>query len=181
MWHDRWHSFLWVWVWVSSSQRIPLSDLARNPHKELVREISCKTGRRRGKASPRVVNIRMQAAGESSQQKSRERRLLSKELGPADPVAGLANVRRWVQRSWWLCGNFARINSRNSPQISQKWSQTSHFLRLELTQVRDSLFFFFFHPLGCVLLCLVCFVKQCEILLAGDERNHLTIRWPWVV
>ena len=50
--------WVWVWVrvWVSASQRIPLSVLARNPQKGLVRDISEETGRRRGKQGPRVVN-----------------------------------------------------------------------------------------------------------------------------
>ena len=37
-----------------ASQRIPLSILAQNPHKELEREISHETGRRRGKEGPRT-------------------------------------------------------------------------------------------------------------------------------
>ena len=41
-----------VSVGVGASQRIPLSVLARNPHKGLVREISHETERERGKNGP---------------------------------------------------------------------------------------------------------------------------------
>ena len=46
MLHDGGHSFLWM----SASQKIPLSGLAQNLDKGLAREISYETGRRRGKA-----------------------------------------------------------------------------------------------------------------------------------
>ena len=39
-----------LWVWVSASQRISLSTMVQNPHKELVCKISYETGKRRGKA-----------------------------------------------------------------------------------------------------------------------------------
>ncbi len=46
----RWVAFVSVGVGLGASQRIPLSVLARIPHKGLVREISYETGIRRGKA-----------------------------------------------------------------------------------------------------------------------------------
>ena len=49
----RWVAFVSVSVGVGASQRITLSVLARSPHKGLVRKISHKTGRGRGKEAPR--------------------------------------------------------------------------------------------------------------------------------
>ena len=49
-----------VWVWVSASQKIPLSVLARNPDKRLARDISHETGRGRGKEGPRAEQRRKQ-------------------------------------------------------------------------------------------------------------------------
>ena len=47
----RWVAF--VSVGVGASQRIPLSVLARNPHKDLSRKISHEIGRERGKEGPK--------------------------------------------------------------------------------------------------------------------------------
>ena len=60
-------------------------------------------------------------------------------LGCVDPDAGLAKMS---QHSRWLCGNFAQIHARDSSQNAWKVSQTSLFLRLELTQVLVWLFSF---------------------------------------
>ena len=59
------------------------------------------------------------------------------------------------QHSWWLCGSFTRIHARDSSQNAKKESQTSPFLRLELTQVCS----LFFHPLGFVC-CVLCVRKE---------------------
>ena len=94
----------------------------------------------------------------------RKRRL----IGSVDPEAGLVNARGWMsQRSWWLCGNFAWIHTRDSPQKHRMLGkcQTSPFLCLELTQVCS----FFSSTLSVVY---VVSVKKCEIPLAGGERNH---------
>ena len=104
---------------VGTCQKMPLSVLARNPHKRFVREISYETGRGRGKEGP--IEKRSQSAEETrAENKAVSRRSLSKEVdridqsreqgsrqesGEADgrkkwlqePVvsdAGLANVRR---------------------------------------------------------------------------------------
>ena len=78
-WHDRWHSFLWVWV--SASKRIPLSVLAQNPHKRLGHNISYETRSQHGKAK-----------SQSSQQKSEEGNSQKRWL----PSKESANVRGWV-------------------------------------------------------------------------------------
>ena len=72
-------------------QRIPLSVLARNPHKGLVREISHQIGEktREGKVPELSTEERSQQkrAVNRSRGKAtvRERRMLSEELGPVDP------------------------------------------------------------------------------------------------
>ena len=43
-----------VWVWVGTSQKIPLSVLAQNPHKGLAHKISYETRRGREKEVPRA-------------------------------------------------------------------------------------------------------------------------------
>ena len=78
------------------------------------------------------------------------------------------------QHSWWLCGNFTQVHAHDSAQNVRKVSQTSPFLRLELTQARDCLFFFTSTlSVVCVVFCVS--VKKCEITLAGDKKNHETI------
>ena len=79
-----------VWVWVSASQRIPLSVLARNPHKGLARKISHETARR-GKEGTRTEERRRQNREvDGTEQSAGESRRL---LGPVDSEAGLANER----------------------------------------------------------------------------------------
>ena len=81
-----------------------------------------------------------QSTGESSRQKS----------GEADGRTNVVGQREKIsQHSWWLRENFARIHARDSSQNARKVSQTSPFLRLELTQFR--ICSLFFHHLGCVL------------------------------
>ena len=100
-------------MWVSASQRIALSVLARNPHKELVREISYETGRR----------------GNARFQYSQQERVVNRNQREATARRGarICGTRGWVgqrermsQCSWWLCGNFARIHVRDSPQMHSK-------------------------------------------------------------
>ena len=144
VWLDRWHSF--IWVWVCTSQRIPLSVLARNPHKGRAHEITYETGRRRGKArsqgrkQKKAVNRTGQSAeGGSPQKRTLKRR--EQELGPVDSEVGLANVRGWVNVTDGCVG----ISLEYTLAIAHSYtkvSQTSPFLRLELTQVRACLFFF---------------------------------------
>ena len=96
-------------VGVGASQRIPLSVLARNPHKGLAREISHETRRGRGKEGPRAVKRgrqstevdrpRQRTAKSSQENREFDRREQSTEVGggllqgPVDSKAGLANVQ----------------------------------------------------------------------------------------
>ena len=91
MWHYGWHPFLCVF----SSQRIPLSVLARNPHKGFVREISHETGSEGGKEGPREGHSQQKGAEEDSRQERAVKR---------------RSVRKWEsgreetsqQKSAWL-------------------------------------------------------------------------------
>ena len=116
LWHDVGHSFLLVWVWVSASQRIPLSALARNPHKGLARKISNETGRRQEKVRSQGSQEELAAV--------RERR--RSEKGSRQRGAGTCGLRsqgnqreRMSQCSWWLCGNSARIHARDSHRCTE--------------------------------------------------------------
>ena len=93
----RWvHSFLWVLVWVSASQRIPLFALKRNPHKGVAREISCETGRRRRKARSQTSEQKKAVNRSRGKATVRERRLISEQLAPVDSEARSANARGWT-------------------------------------------------------------------------------------
>ena len=168
VWHDEWHSFLWVWV--SANQRIPLSVLALNPHKRVVRDIFLRDRMKTRKGKVPGHSRRRQSAKESGQRKATAK-WGAKTCGHRGRVG---QRERMSRRSWWLCGNFARIHARVSPQMHrklQKSPQTSPFLILELTQVRACLFFFFSTLLVVYFVSCV-FVKKCEIPLAGDERIY---------
>ena len=112
----------------------------------------------------KAVNKRGKSTGKCSRSEVKNRRLLSEELGSVDPEAGLANVS---QRSWWLCGNFARIHARDSPQKS-----VINFSLLALGANPSSWLFVLCSTLSVVYVVSCVFVKQFEMPLAGDERNH---------
>ena len=119
----------------------------------------------------------VERTGQSAEQGSRQKRAGARACG----LRGRVGQReRMSQYSWWLCGNFIQIHTCDSSQNAIKVSKTSLFLHMELTTVYDSLFFFS-SPLSVVYVVFCVSVKKCEILLARDERNHQTIRWPWVV
>ena len=184
VWHDVGHSFLWVWVWVSANQKIPLSVLARNPYKGFEREISLETGRRRGKVRSQgrtEESSQQKWTEEGSQQERavnrsrgkpmvRERRL----LGPVDSEAGLANMRGWVS----VLGGFVGISHENTlamaPRCTESYKKTViNFSLLALgTNPSPCLPVLFSSTLSIVYVVFCVFVKKCEIPLAGDERNH---------
>ena len=79
-------------------------------------------------------------------------------LGPVDLELGLANVRGWVS----VPGGFLGISLEYTLALAHRYtesyvkvSQTSPFLRLELTQVRVCLFSFL-PPSRLCMLCFVC-------------------------
>ena len=143
----RWWAFVvCLWLWMSASQRIPLSALARNWQEGLAREISYETGRRPGKARS---EIREQRGVNDSQGKAtvREKQLLEEELGPVDLEAESVSTRGWVS----VPGRWVKISLGYTLAIAtepqkhihaRKVLKTSPFLRLGPTQVRSCLFFF---------------------------------------
>ena len=171
LWHDGWHSFLWLWV--SASQRIALSVLVQNPHKELACAISNEPGRRQGKTKSQ--------GSQQKPEKSNSQRKAAAEQGTriCGPKGRVTQHERMSQYSRWLCRNFAQIHTHDSQmhRKPQKSAQTSPFLCLGLTQVRACLFFFL--PLSVVYVISCVFVKQCEMSPAGEERNHKMIGWQW--
>ena len=131
VWHNVGHSFLWVWV---NASQIPLSVLARNSHKELAREISHETGRRRGKA-------RFQR---SEQKKAVSRRGQSTEVGGSRRSEKGDCWDLWTQRSGWptwedesaFLWEFRSNTRSREPTCTESYakvSQTSTFFNLELT------------------------------------------------
>ena len=140
MWPDGGHS----WMWVSASQRIPLSALARNAQKVLACEISYETGKRWEKA--RFQSNQQNIGVSDSQGKAtvRERELLKEQLAPEVPEAELDSSRGWAS----VPGSCAGISLEytlvivTDAQRCQKVPKTTPFLRLWLIQARACLFFF---------------------------------------
>ena len=125
-----------VWVWVSTSHRILLFVLVRNPLKGLAREISHETGRRRGKEGPRAEQRRRQSRGgrteKWTEQGNRLERAVNKSQGKltarmCGPRDRVDQRERMSPHSWWLCGNFVRTHAPDSSLNAKKVSQTSHF------------------------------------------------------
>ena len=152
---------LWHDVCICASQRNPLFVLAWNPQDFL----GDQKRTRKGKVWRQSTEVRGRWW--------LEKWLLSKELGLVDPEAGLANVRGWVSVPGGCIGILLgyTLAIARSTENHTKVSQTSPFLHLELTQVRDRLFFFSF-TLSVVYVMSCVFVKLCEMPQAGDERNH---------
>ena len=149
LWHVVGHSFLWVGV--SANQRNPFVCFDPNITQRVCgRDYQRDRKRTREGRSQREqkkpVDRTGQSAGESSHQKSGEvegwkRRL----LGSLDSDVELANVRGWVS----VPGGFVRISlvytfaiAHRCTESYTKVSQTSSFLRLELTQVHVCLLSF---------------------------------------
>ena len=111
-----------------------------------------------GRQGPRAVNRTRQSARERAINRSRgKRKTTARNCGPRRRVG---QCERISQHSRWLCGNFARIQACDSPQMHRKLhkvSQISSFLCLELTQVRVCSLFF--HSLGWVY-CVLCICEE---------------------
>ena len=176
MWHDGYHSFLWVWAWVSASQRIPSSRLVRNPHKGLACEISYETGRRRGKARSPGSQQKRGVSDSLERAIVRERQQLKEELGLVDPEAGLASARVWVSVPGSCVGISFEYTLVTATEC-QKSAKTSPFLRLG--QPKSVLVYSSFFHSRLYMLCLLFICKAYEMPPAGDERGHWMIGWSW--
>ena len=80
----RWVAF--VSVGLGASKRIPLSVLARNPHRGLAREISHETGRERWKEGPRGSQQKGAEETASWREQSREGQSRDKGRAKGRPV-----------------------------------------------------------------------------------------------
>ena len=114
---------------------------------------------------PRAVDRRRRKAT------VRERQLPSEKFGPVDSVARSVNARWWVSVPVGCVGISLGYSLAIAHRKLQKSVKTSTLMCLELTQVRACLFFFF-STLSVVYVVSCVFVKQCEMPLAVDERNH---------
>ena len=104
----------------------------------------------------------------------RERRAAKRGVGVCGLRSQVSQRERASQRSWWLCGNFTRIHARDSPQMHRKPQKSViNFSPLALGANLSPccLFFFFSSTLSVVYVVSYVFVKQCKILLVGDERK----------
>ena len=184
---------LWVAsvsLYVGASLRTPLSVLARNPHKGLAPEISHETGMTSEERSQR------QWAGDVSQEMDTVSRREQKRLVYRTGQSGDESraERRPVNRSQYAAARTVDLQMPGWPRPEDKSSLLVAFwefpleytlalahrmhkkchrlplLRLDLNQVRVCLFFSFTLS---VVFCV--FVKECEISLARDEKNHKTI------
>ena len=145
--HDEWQSFLWVWVPVRGSlvcfgakptQRACARDFPRD--------------------RKRTREGRSQSGTEKTSRQNREIGRREQEQGPVDSEVGLANVRGWVSVPGGFVGislEYTLVLALRCTESYTKLSQTSPFLRLELTQVRVYLFTFL-PPSRLCMLCFVC-------------------------
>ena len=166
MWHDAGHTGCGCgWVLVRGSLCL-ISCEALNKH------LCIRSPTRAEEYEGRKVPGR---AEETREQRRRQNRAVS---GIGQATARMCRSRcqfgqreRMSQRSWWLYGNFARIEARDGSQNARKVLKTSPFVHLEQTQVRAC--FFFFSSILLVTYVLSCMsVKKWEISMAVDERNH---------
>ena len=115
--HDGWHSFLWVWVWMTVRGSFCLfwreihtkrvrARLPTRPEEDEGRKVP-ESGEETSRQNRTVSKIE-QSTDVGGSRQSREERWL---LGPVNSEAGLANMRKW-----WLCGNFALIHAHDSSQ-----------------------------------------------------------------
>ena len=136
MWHDGWHSFLWVWVPVSGS----LCLFWRTTYTKGLRARFPKRTRE-GKAPKRIEQGSRQKSWKLTIEKSDCQDLWTQRMGW--PTRG--DESAFLVTLWEFSSN---IRYFSEIQNARKVSQTSYFLRLELIQVRVRSFFF--HPHGCV-------------------------------
>ena len=108
LWHNGWHSFLWVWVWVPVRGSLCLFWRETNT-KGLRAIFPTRPEEDKGRQGPRA------------EQGSQLERAVNRSRGK--PTASTCGPRgracqheRMSQCSWWLCGNFARKHACNSSQ-----------------------------------------------------------------
>ena len=165
MWHDVGHSFCGCGCgWVPVREFLCLF-WCETHTKGLRARFPTKTEDDEERQSPKAVN---RSWGKVA---IKERWLPSEELGPMDPDTGLVSAKEWVSVPDSCVGIFEyTLVTDTDAQNARKVPKTSPFLHSGLTQVRACLFCFL--PLSVVYVVSCVFVKQCEIPMVGDERNH---------
>ena len=148
-----WVFLVWVWVLVRGS----LCLFWRETYtKGLHARFSTRLDEDEGRQGPKEKRERGSQEKEEEQRSGLNRPVSRRKRSTAGTCEhrGLVSQReRMSQRPWWFCGNFARIHARDSSQNARKVSQTSPFLRKELTRVCVCLFSF----LPPSRLCVLCF------------------------
>ena len=153
MWHDKLHSFLWVWVCVPVRGSLCL--FWHETHtKSLCARFPTRPEENEGRQGPRDTRTEQASRQERAVNRCR-RKPTARTSGPRSRVG---QRERMSQHSWWLCGNFARIHTRHSSPMHRKLCKSvtnfSPFFHLELTQVHVCLFHF--PPPS--RLCMMCFM-----------------------
>ena len=193
LWHDGWHSFLWVWMWVpvrgsrclfwrethtkglraGFPTRLEEQEERQGPRKKESRTEQSRT--EQGRELNRVVDRTGQSAGEWSWQKSGVANGHGKATTwTCGPRGRVGQCKRMSQRSWWFCGNFVRIPARDSSQMHRKvCKNVTNFSLLALRANPSPCLFVLFSSTRSAVYVVFCVsVKKCEIPLAGYERNH---------
>ena len=173
--------------------------LARNTHKELAREISHETRRRRRKEGlrdsrqERSVKRREQSAEGSRRDQSTEQ--VSQEMRVGQRGGQSTEVRKAAARTCWPKDVGWPTPEVMSALLVALWEfslEYTHALahRMHKKCYRYPLYCacswpksvfvrLFFSSTLSVVLCV--FVKKCEIPLTRNEKNHKLNHWPWVV
>ena len=160
-------------VGVGASQRIPLF-WHETPTKGLRARFPTRPEEDEGRQETdqsTQQNKTVYRTGESVEQGSRQKRAGTRACGLRGQVG---QSERISQRSWWLCGNFARIHTHASSQKHRKQHKSVTNFSLLALGANPSLclFVLFSSALSVVYVVFCVSVKKCEIPLAGDERNH---------
>ena len=158
-------------VWVCASQRIPLF-WHETQTKSLCTRFPMRLEEDEGRKVPEL-NISNQSI--EVRESWRSRKASARICGHRGRVG---QSEMMSQRSWWLCGNFARVHVHTSPQMHRKLRKGVTNFSLLALGANSSLCLF---VLLVVYVVFCVFVKKCEIPLAGDERNCPAIWWPWVI
>ena len=155
MWYDGWHSFLRVRVLVPVRGSRCL--FWRETHtKGLRARFPTRLEEDKGRKVPEKTGGRTEENREKNSLQNRAvRRREQATSRMYEPRGWVDQHEKISQHSGWLWGKFVRIHAPVSSQNARKVSQTSPFLRLELTQVCICLFSFL-PPSRLRMLCFVC-------------------------
>ena len=172
VWHDVGHS-LCRCVWVPVRGFLGL--FWRETHTKGLRVRSpTRPGEDEGKRVPEKQSVREGQLREVGRTEHSREKKQSTEVGGSwrsrktFEDSGLTNTRKWVG----IPSGFVGVSLEYTLVLVQRMHKSvTYFSPIGLGANPSPwfLFFFFFHPLGCVFCVLI---KECEIPLARDEKNH---------